>query len=145
MVVRYQRTLHVRTRFTTVGGRFCCIHCLSQHLVMTDFAKQLRVDSWCRHNARPSSVYESHRQNKNRPQIVGLGSPMCWRIFFATNIMRIHQFKVLFHMLPFGCNLKGRFEISNSRRLRGVLGGWDLYQSKAHPGLSNTYQYKVLL
>ena len=46
-----------------------------------------------------------------------------------------YQFKMLLHLLPFGCNLKGEFW---DLQIWGLGECWDLHQSKAHPRLHST-------
>ena len=104
---------------------------------------------------RKNSSYTFRPQGK--PTNVGLKPPMCWANFYPANfnanplnslvhlqLLLLHyacQFKVLLHLLPSGCNLKRGFWDPQF----WWLGRWDLYQSKTHPRLPNTFQYKVLL
>ena len=50
----------------------------------------------------------------------------------------------MLHLLPFGRNLQGSFEIPNFG-VKGVLERWDLYKSRAHPRLPNASQIKNVL
>ena len=50
-------------------------------------------------------VYSRRLVSSTSSQIVGLWPTMCWTNFFCN----AYQFKVLLYLLPFGCNLKGKF------------------------------------
>ena len=94
-------------------------------------------------------------------KIAGLRPPMCRTIFFCRK-MRIHgifwcicnHYDFTTPNIPKCCSICYRLAIiwkGSCWDLQfvfggvGVLGDRDLYQSKAHPRLPNTSQYKVLL
>ena len=95
--------------------------------------------------------------NKKSPKIEGLGPPMCWTNFSRQTLMRIFWCVCNYNDFTMHINLKccsicyhsieicrGRLGIPNLGGLR-ELGGRELRQSKAHPQLPYTSQYKVLL